>query len=135
MGSTINKAILIGRLGRDPELRTTGTGKSVCNFSIATDDGTKENPETTWHRIVAWGKTAELCAEYLSKGRMCYVEGRTSCRKYTDRDGNEKTSTEVVAFQVTFLGGREDSQTQPAEVVSRGNGLGYTEDPDKDLPF
>ena len=101
----MNKAILIGRLGRDPELRHTQSGKAVCNFSVATDSGYGDNKQTDWHRITVWDKQAESCAQYLEKGRQVAVEGRISYRTYKDSDGNERHATEIVAFRVHFLAG------------------------------
>lgn len=108
----INKVILIGNLGRDPELRYTQGGTAVCNLSIATtrsynNSRTNERvEETEWHRVVVWGKQAEFSNQYLSKGRQVYIEGRLQTRSYEDRDGVKKYSTEVVADTVQFLGGR-----------------------------
>jgi single-strand DNA-binding protein len=106
----VNKVILIGNLGRDPELRYTQSGQAVANFSLATsenwnDKSSGEKVERTeWHRITAWGKTAELAAQYLSKGRTVYVEGRLQTREYEDKEGIKRKVTEVVASNVTFLG-------------------------------
>ena len=107
----VNKAILIGNLGRDPELRYTQDGQAVVNFSIATtenwtDKSGERQERTEWHRIVAWGKTGELCAQYLSKGRTVYVEGRIQTREWEDREGQKRTTTEINAQTVTFIGGR-----------------------------
>lgn len=108
----VNKVILIGNLGRDPELRYTQGGQPVANFSIATTetwnkkDGSGKDERTEWHRIVAWGRTGELCAQYLAKGRTCYVEGRLQTREWEDREGKKQRTTEVVANTVQFLGGR-----------------------------
>ena len=109
--ASVNKVILIGNLGRDPELRYTKSGQAVANFSLATNErwtdmegGQQERTE--WHRIVAWGKTGELCAQYLAKGRTCYVEGRLQTREYEDKEGIKRYTTEIVAQNVTFLGGR-----------------------------
>ena len=108
----VNKAILIGNLGRDPELRYTQSGQPVVNFSIATTeswnkkDGSGREEKTEWHRIVAWGRTAELCAQYLSKGRQVYVEGRLQTREWENRDGQKQRTTEIVANTVQFIGGR-----------------------------
>ena len=112
--SGVNKAILVGNLGRDPELRYTQGGQAVVNFSIATSENwTDKNGErqerTEWHRIVAWGKTGELCAQYLSKGRTVYVEGRIQTREWEDREGQKRTTTEINAQNVTFIGGRGGS--------------------------
>ena len=107
----VNKAILIGNLGRDPELRYTQSGQSVASFTLATSENWKnkqgEREESTeWHRIVAWGRTAELCAQYLSKGRTVYIEGRIQTREWEDKEGQKRKTTEIVANTVQFLGGR-----------------------------
>ncbi|MDJ0868528.1 MAG: single-stranded DNA-binding protein [Myxococcota bacterium] len=106
----VNKVILIGNLGRDPELRYTKNGQAVANFSLATSeqwnsrDGQREE-RTEWHRIVAWAKTAELCAQYLSKGRTVYIEGQLRTRDWEDKEGNKRQTTEIHAQTVQFLGG------------------------------
>lgn len=107
----VNKVIIIGNLGRDPELRYTSNSNPVCQLNVATTRGyTKSNnervEETEWHRIVVWGKTAEHCSRYLAKGRQVYVEGRLQTRSYDDKDGIKRYSTEIVAETVQFLGGR-----------------------------
>lgn len=110
MAGGINKVILIGNLGKDPEVRFTPGGQAVANFNIATseswtDKNTQQKVEKTeWHRIVVWGKLAELCGEYLKKGRQCYVEGRLQTREWTDKEGQKKYTTEIVANTVQFLG-------------------------------
>ncbi len=109
--ASVNKAILVGNLGRDPELRYTPNGQAVTNFSLATNesytDKSGERVERTeWHRIVAWGKTAELCSQYLSKGRPVYIEGRLQTREWEDKEGVKRQTTEIVANTVQFLGGR-----------------------------
>jgi single-strand DNA-binding protein len=109
--ASVNKVILIGNLGRDPELRFTRDGQGVANFTLATNerwrDKDGQNQERTeWHRIVVWGKTAENCAQYLQKGRSCYIEGRIQTREWEDKEGNKRQTTEIVAQNVTFLGGR-----------------------------
>jgi single-strand DNA-binding protein len=108
--ASVNKAILIGNLGRDPELRYTQKGQAVTNFTIATTErfpgGDGEFQERTeWHRIVTWGKTAENCAQYLAKGRSVYIEGRIQTREWEDKEGNKRYTTEVNAQRVQFLGG------------------------------
>ncbi len=111
---SVNKAILVGRLGKDPELKYTQNSRAVTTFSLATSerwtgqDGQKQE-NTTWHNIVAWGRQAELCKEYLSKGREVYIEGRIANRSYDDKEGNKRYISEVVAQTVQFLGGRGDS--------------------------
>ena len=110
--SSVNKVILIGHLGADPELRD-GRGQPVCNLRIATSeswtdkDGSKQE-RTEWHRVTVWGKQAEFCGQYLSKGRQVYIEGRIESKEYTDKDGNERRSYGIVAREVTFLGSRND---------------------------
>lgn len=117
---SLNKVQLIGFLGKDPELKQTQTGMSVANFSVATTerftgkDGQNQE-RTEWHRIVAWNKTAENCAQYLKKGSQVYIEGKNSTRKWTDKNGVERYTTEVVAFIVQFLDRKEKSEGTRAE--------------------
>jgi single-strand DNA-binding protein len=113
--ASVNKVILIGNLGRDPELRYTQGGQGVANFTLATNERWKDkegqNQERTeWHRIVVWGKQAENCAQYLQKGRSCYIEGRLQTREWEDKEGNKRHTTEIVAQNVTFLGGKDGAQ-------------------------
>jgi single-strand DNA-binding protein len=109
----INKAIIIGRLGNDPEVRYTPSGAAVTKFSVATSEEWKDKTSgekkerTEWHRITAWGKLGELCGEYLAKGRQVYVEGRIQTSSYDDKDGVKRYSTEIVASDVQFLSPRE----------------------------
>lgn len=110
MASGVNKAILIGRLGNDPEVRYTTNGGAVANFNVATneswtDKSGQKQERTEWHRVVVWGKLAELCSQYLSKGRQCYLEGRIQTRDWTDKDGQKRYTTEIIAQTVQFLGG------------------------------
>ena len=106
---SVNKVILLGRLGQNPEVRHTPSGASVANFSLATNDswmdksGQKQE-RTEWHRIVVWGKLADLCGQYLTKGRQAYVEGRLQTRQWQDKDGQTKYTTEIQAQTVQFLG-------------------------------
>ena len=122
--ASVNKVILIGNLGKDPELRVTGGGASVCHFPVATSERWKNkdtgnwDERTDWHNIVVWGRQAETCKEYLAKGRTCYIEGRLQTRNYEDKEGNKKYITEVIAQNVRFLGGRRD------EGASMGGGVG-----------
>jgi single-strand DNA-binding protein len=114
--SSVNKVILIGNLGKDPELRYTQSGQAVANFTLATNElfenkSGEQHERTDWHRIVAWGKTGELCAQYLSKGRSVYIEGRLQTREWEDKEGQKRQTTEIVAQNVTFLGsGRPGAQ-------------------------
>ena len=111
--ASVNKVILIGNLGRDPEVRYTPNGSAVCNVSIATTrnwkakDSGERQEETEWHRVVFFDRLAEIAGEYLKKGRPVYVEGRLRTRKWTDKDGIEKYTTEIYAEQMQLLGGRE----------------------------
>jgi len=112
MAGSVNKAIVIGNLGKDPEVRFTPGGQAVANFSVATNESWKDKngqtqERTEWHRIVVWGKLAELCGEYLKKGRSAYVEGRLQTREWNDKEGKKNYTTEIVANQVVFLGGRD----------------------------
>ncbi len=105
---TMNRVMLIGRLGRDPELRYTQKGTPVANFSLATNhtfkrDGDLPEEQTEWHRIVVWGKHAEICQQYLAKGRLVFTEGRLNTREWNDKTGNPKKTTEVIASTVQFL--------------------------------
>jgi len=111
--ASINKVILIGNLGRDPEVRYTPNGAAVCNVSIATTRNWKDKnsgdkvEETEWHRVVFYDRLAEIAGEYLKKGRPVYVEGRLKTRKWQDKDGKDNYTTEIVAEQMQLLGGRE----------------------------
>jgi single-strand DNA-binding protein len=104
----VNKVIIIGRLGGDPELHSTQAGTAVANFNLATSeswkdkDGSKQE-RTEWHRVVVWGKLADLCTKYLSKGSLAMVEGKLQTRKWQDKDGHDRHTTEVVAMTVKFL--------------------------------
>ncbi|MCH8178855.1 MAG: single-stranded DNA-binding protein [Proteobacteria bacterium] len=111
--ASINKVILIGNLGRDPEVRYTPNGAAVCNVSVATTRNWKDKnsgdkvEETEWHRVVFYDRLAEIAGEYLKKGRPVYVEGRLKTRKWQDKDGKDNYTTEIVAEQMQLLGGRE----------------------------
>lgn len=102
--ASLNKVILIGNLGADPEVRFTGSGKAVANLRIATTEKWTGGENTEWHRVVVFGTQAETCKEYLSKGRQVYVEGRIQTRQWDDKDGNKRYTTEIVAQRILFLG-------------------------------
>jgi single-strand DNA-binding protein len=112
---SVNKVMLVGRLGRDPETRYTGGGQAVCNFSLATDETYKDRSgerqkRTEWHKIVVWGKQAEIAQQYLKKGSLVFVEGRIQSRQWDDKkDGTKRTSFEIVANSFRMLGSRSDS--------------------------
>jgi single-strand DNA-binding protein len=113
-GSGLNKVMIIGNLGKDPEVRYTPGGQAVANFTIATneswnDKAGQKQERTEWHRIVAWGKTAELCGEYLTKGRQVYIEGKIQTREWNNKEGVKQYTTEIVANQVLFLGEKPSS--------------------------
>ena len=144
--AAVNKAIILGNLGRDPEVRFTQSGRAVANFPVATTDTwmDQENgrqERTDWHNIVVWGKQAETCGQYLSKGRQVYVEGRIQTRSYDDRDGNKRYVTEIVAQRVQFLGGGGGEGRSSGQYESGGasSGAGGYEAPpvpdDDDVPF
>ena len=113
--SSVNKVILLGNLGQDPELKYTGSGVAVCNFSIATSEKTKDKEITEWHRVIVWQKSAENCAKYLTKGSSVYIEGRIQTRSWEDGDGNKRYSTEIVAQTVQFLGGNGEREEEGGE--------------------
>lgn len=144
---SVNKAILVGHLGSDPEVRYTAGGSAVATFNIATNErwtdrttGDKQE-RTEWHRIVAWGKLAEICGQYLTKGKQVYIEGRLQTRSWDDRDGNKRYTTEIVANNMVMLGGgsgkgvaaHDDGEPapnnrEPGESRNRGPS-------DDDIPF
>jgi single-strand DNA-binding protein len=125
--ASVNKAILLGNLGRDPETRYTTGGDAVTNLNIATSEQWKDKSgekqeRTEWHRVVLFGRQAEVAGEYLKKGRSVYIEGRLQTRKYTDKDGVEKYSTEIVADRMQLIGGSRDSGGGDAEFSASGAG-------------
>lgn len=123
--SGVNKVILVGRLGNDPEIRYTQQGVAVTNFNIATsenwlDKGGQKQERTEWHRIVVWGKMAETCSQYLAKGRQVFVEGRLQTRQWEDKDGGKRYTTEIVASTVQFLDrGDKQQVTQDDAMMSQ----------------
>ncbi len=155
---SVNKVILVGRLGRDPETRYTGSGQAVANFSVATDETYKDRngerqKRTEWHKIVVWGKQAEIAQQYLKKGSLVFIEGRIQSRDWQDKDGQKRTSFEIVANNFRMLGGRaegaaaaaggmaspraadESDQSAPPEESYGGAQPGGPEISDEDIPF
>lgn len=137
MGS-LNKVMIVGRLGRDPEVRYTPGGQTVCSFSVATDakwtnKAGEKQEKTEWHRVKAWAKLAEIVAQYLGKGSQVYVEGRLETSEYTDKQGVKKYSTEVIASDVQFLGSKGDGAGRGSSVPLGSTGAG--ESPQDDVPF
>ncbi|MBH9577357.1 single-stranded DNA-binding protein [Inhella proteolytica] len=129
--ASVNKVIVLGNLGRDPELRYTPSGAAVCNVSIATTrnwkskDSGERQEETEWHRVVFYDRLAEIAGEYLKKGRPVYVEGRLKTRKWQDKDGRDNYTTEIIAEQMQLLGGREDGGGGGGGGYARGGGDDY----------
>jgi single-strand DNA-binding protein len=144
--ASVNKAILLGNLGRDPEMRYAPSGDAIANFSIATtetwkDKSGQKQERTEWHRLTAFGKLAEIAGEYLKKGSSVYVEGRIQSDKYTDKEGTEKVSYGVVIDKLQMLGGKSSGQTespQPAQSQPESNeqkaGSSF-DDFESDIPF
>jgi single-strand DNA-binding protein len=117
--ASFNKIVIVGYLGRDPEIRYTPQGTAVCNFTIATTEKRKDRAGesqdvTTWFRVSVWGRQAEVANQYLSKGKQVYIEGRLRLEEYTDRDGNRRQSLEVSATDLHFLGSRGDTAAASA---------------------
>jgi single-strand DNA-binding protein len=153
MAKSVNKVILVGRLGRDPELKYTASGVPFCRFSMATDDswndkGTGERQERTeWHNIVAWDRLAEICNQYLTKGKLIYIEGALQTREWDDQEGNKKKITEIRARDMVMLGGsagdsaggmqrRAVAAEVPSGNSSSNSGGGATSTiTDDDIPF
>ena len=150
----VNKVIIVGRLGKDPEVRYTPNGQAVANFTVATSEnwtdktsGQKQE-KTEWHRIVVWGRLAELCRDYLKKGRQVYVDGRLQTRSWDDKDGVKKYTTEIIASSIQFLGTSPDKvestdgvdYVQPESSAANfdsgmGSGSGTTHITDDEIPF
>jgi len=139
----INKVILIGNLGGDPEVRYTPSGVAVAQFNIATSeewkdkDSGEKRERTEWHRIVAWRRLGEICGEYLSKGQQVYVEGRIQTNTWEDKEGNKRYTTEIIANTVQFLGRRESSESAKPRSTSPADyqGMPAQGPADDDIPF
>ena len=141
---TINKAILVGRLGKDPEMKYTPSGTAVATFSIATNYSTKDSDgnftdKTDWHNIVVFGKRAEFAGEYLNKGRLVYIEGRIQTRSWEDQNGNKRYITEIVSSDVQLLGSKGDGPSKETEEPDSEATVKDAPAPDEeesdDLPF
>lgn len=151
MARGINKVILVGNLGQDPELRYTGSGTAVCNMRLATNESYKDAngqmvDKTEWHSVVAWSRLAEICGEYLKKGSQVYFEGSLQTRSYDDKDGNTKWVTEIKAREMMMLSGRGDVpsggggggngyQSAPNRAPQPAAAAQSNFEPDDDLPF
>jgi single-strand DNA-binding protein len=150
---SVNKVILVGRLGRDPETRYTSAGQAVCNFTLATDETYKDRngerqKRTEWHKIVVWAKQAEIAQQYLHKGSLIFVEGRIQTRQWDDREGQKRTTVEIVATNFRMLGGRGEGgmtpgvgagageiEPQAAAAAAGAEDMPSTEISDEDIPF
>ncbi len=145
---SFNKIIIVGYLGADPQIRYTSQGQAVCNFSIATTERKKDNTGefqdlTTWFKITLWGRQAEVANQYLSKGKQVYIEGRLRQTEYTDREGMKRTTLEVNATDIQFLGSRGEGQGGGSAAGSGGGGQqggaadegDYSGPTDSDIPF
>jgi single-strand DNA-binding protein len=137
----VNKALLIGRLGADPEVRYTPDGTMVANFRLATDLQWKDKngeklQRTEWHRIVAYGKLAEICSNYLSKGKLIFIEGRIQTRSWEDKDGVKRSTTEIVASNMQMLESKGQMRSQDTAADDHGPAPAAPESaPDDDVPF
>ncbi|MCX6827063.1 MAG: single-stranded DNA-binding protein [candidate division Zixibacteria bacterium] len=140
--AAINKVILIGNLGKDPELRYTPAGQPVASFSLATSEKWKDKngvvqDRTEWHNIVVWGRQAEIAKEYLSKGKQVYIEGRIQTRSWDDKDGNKRYMTEIITQRMQFLGSREQGEREhpAADAPPAIPPVDDINSEDEDLPF
>lgn len=146
--ASINKVILVGNIGRDPEVKYSSSGSAVCNVSLATTRRWKSKTtdeameETEWSRVVFYDRLAEIAGEYLKKGRSVYVEGRLKTRKWTDKEGVERYTTEIVAENMQMLGGRDDgdrtappAQRQAPKPAPKSSPSGFDDMDDSDVPF
>ena len=133
---SVNKVTLLGNVGRDPEIKFTGSGTAVANFSVATserfkDKGGEWQDRTEWHTLVAYARTAEIVRDYVQKGSKLYVEGRLQTRSWDDKDGRKVYRTEIIVTDIALLSGREERQTEPA----RRDDFGSQEVDMDDVPF
>jgi len=141
---SFNKIILVGNLGRDPELRYTAQGTPVCSFSMATNERRKDRngemqDQTTWFRITLWNRLAETASQYLQKGKQVYIEGRLRVEEYTDRDGKLRTALEVSATEMHFIGSRHDEGAPVERAATASASAAAPAEPaelsDEDIPF
>jgi single-strand DNA-binding protein len=140
--ASVNKVILIGNLGRDPEVRYTQNGTAVANFTLATnevwnDKSGERQERTEWHRIVVWGKQAEIAREHLSKGKQVYIEGSIQTRQWDDREGNKRTTTEIKAQRLMMMGRAEGGESRMNAAAPPPDAAGEEPGPppDDDIPF
>lgn len=131
---SLNRVMLLGRVGRDPEVRYTASGKAVATFTMATsqrwrDQDGNDQERTEWHRIVAWGRLGEICGEYLGKGKQVYIEGRIQSREWEDQDGNKRTTFEIIANDLILLGGPGGDQGTKLDESSKRPVSGQAKQP------
>lgn len=140
MSRGVNKVILIGHVGQEPELRYTGSGSAVCNMRVATNESYtnqhgEEVQKTEWHTVVAWGRLGEVCSEYLNKGAQVYFEGKLETREWEDRDGNQRYTTQVKAKEMMFLDSKQQGGSPPMEQQDPSAGTPQQQsDPPKQQP-
>jgi single-strand DNA-binding protein len=154
-GRSLNKVMLLGHLGKDPEVRYTSSGRAMATFTLATsqtwrDQEGNDQERTEWHRVVAWGRLGEICGEYLGKGKQVFIEGRIQSRDWEDQDGNKRTTVEIIANDMIMLGGsgqgqgrsqsdygqrRSEGQSRPAAEPRRQVDDRYVPPPEDDIPF
>ena len=146
MSNSVNKVILVGRLGKDPELKYTQGGTAVVKFSLATDETWKDQSgerqqRTEWHNVVAWRKLAEICGQYLNKGKLVYIEGKLQTRSWDDKEGHKRYTTEVVADNMVMLSGKGDEARQERSAAAAASsshaadGNIDSQITDEDIPF
>jgi single-strand DNA-binding protein len=138
--SSLNKAMIIGRLGADPDVRYTQDNTPVATISVATsvkykDSSGNEKENTEWHRVIAWAKLAEICQKYLKKGSLVYFEGSLNTRKWTDKDGIDRYTTEIKAYSMQMLDTKKDKTPHPVDTYTDTPNQEYSGDVDDDLPF
>jgi len=136
----VNKVILIGRLGKDPEVRYTPDGTMVTNFNLATDEQRKDKngekiQRTEWHKIVTWGKLAEICGNYLVKGKLVFVEGRIQTRSWEDKEGVKRYTTEIIASNMQMLDSKGQNKTSDASLDAETENVNDSSAPIDDVPF
>ena len=151
MAGSVNKVILVGNLGKDPEIRSLGSGDRVANLTLATSESWRDKQsgemkeQTEWHTVVMWNKLGEIAAEYLRKGSQVYIEGKLRTRKWQDKEGNDRYTTEIIASEMNMLGGRgggersmgapDRSRERSEEPAPRAEAAGVAESFDDDIPF
>ena len=140
MARSLNKAMLVGYVGKDPEVKHTNNGTAICNFSVATTESWKDQQgakqeRTEWHRITVWKRLAEIVGEYVRKGTLVYVEGRIETRKWQDNDGNDRYTTEIIAREVLMLGSKDQAPRQTSEKPKEQSKPAQNNDDDSDIPF